>query len=585
MFLEPVPEVLNHTSILLFIQSKIQHMTFASLRNWWSDSGKLFVRRVTASNFFSGLLLVMSSWGLYFAYLWPQMLYYDETGVQAGWIGVWGDWAAHIIYAAVFAFRPVEMWLSPHPLHINSPFTYPFLADALSGVLMRFGVDMIDAFVYPSLFTSLFFLGVIYGFYYYFTHKGSAAFVALTLFLLNGGMGFWWFLKDFAMNPSVEMLAYPPLEYTHLKDQPIEWISIVTSEMIPQRSFLLGLPIVVLVVLRLYTWFTQRFHTVKWQHLAALGLLSGTLIFVHAHSFIVLFLICAVLGILSLKNWKSWAVYGFFTGLIAVPIFLWLHAENAGGFLSFLPGWLANPKEKDVNLLYFWWLNYGVFLPTALFGTIRYRLYKNPLVMIGWFLFILANLVKFQPWPWDNTKIFTWSHLFLVLPVLEVLHDLWKRTVALKVVVVGLFLILTLSSWLDVWRFTRVDRNSYQMWSYDDLMIAEAFNSLAEPGDRVLTGQNHNSWVAAHTEGQVLLGFPGWLWTYGVTDPELSDDIYRMFAGGTEAEELLRKYDVRYVVIGGPERVDMRANELYFSNRFRLVLQNGEYNVYQTDFR
>lgn len=560
-------------------------MSFFSIRTWWESSGKRFSQRLVRSNFFSGALLVLSSWGLYFAYLWPQMLYYDENGVQAGWIGVWGDWAAHIIYAGVFAFRPVEQWLSPHPLHINSPFTYPFLADAISGVLMRFGMDMITAFVYPSLFTSLFFLLVTYGFYYFFVKKGSAAFVALALFLLNGGVGFWWFLQDFLSDPSLEKLAYPPLEYTHLVGQPIEWISIVTSEMIPQRSFLLGFPLVVLVVLRLYTWYQARFSGVKWQHLAGLGLFSGTLIFIHAHSFIVLFLICAVLGLLSLRNWKEWAMYGFCTGLIAVPIFLWLHAENAGGFLSLLPGWLAHPKEKNVNLLYFWWLNYGLFLPVALYGTIRYRLYRNPLVMIGWSLFLLANIVKFQPWPWDNTKIFTWSHLFLVLPVLEVLRGLWKKGTVAMTATVLLFLVLTLSSWLDVWRFTRVDRNSYQMWSYADLEIADAFNRLAEPGDRVLTGQNHNSWVAAHTEGQVLFGFPGWLWTYGVTDPELSDDIYRMFAGGPEAEQLLRQYDVRFVVIGGPERADMRANELYFANRFRLVLQNNEYNVYQTDFR
>lgn len=553
--------------------------------NWWKQTGKQLLQQLIASNFFSGVLLVMSSWGLYFAYLWPQMLYFDESGIQAGWIGVWGDWAAHIIYAGVFAFRPVSMWLDPHPLHINSPFTYPFIADAISGVLMRWGVDVVSAFVYPSLFTSLFFLLVIYGFYYFFSKKASVAFVALSVFLLNGGVGFWWWLKDFFAEPSFEKIAYPPLEYTHLVGQPIEWISIVTSEMIPQRSFLLGFPIVVLVVLRLYSWFTRGFSKVKWQHLVGLGLLSGSLLFIHAHSFIVLFLLCAVLGLLSLKNWKQWLIYGAATGAIALPIFFWLHAENAGGFFSLLPGWLANPKEKNVNLIYFWWLNYGLFLPVALYGTIRHRWYKNPLVMMGWLLFIMANIVKFQPWPWDNTKIFTWAHLFLVLPVMSVLQDLWKKHVVIKVAVIFLFFVLTFSSWLDVWRFTRVDKNSYQMWSYYDLEIADAFNQLAEPGDRVLTGQNHNSWVAAHTEGQVLFGFPGWLWTYGVTDPELSNDLYTMFAGGPEAETLLRKYDVRFIVIGGPERIDMRANETYFSQRFPLVAKNNEYNVYQTDFR
>jgi len=560
-------------------------MSFFELSKWWNISRKKLLQQLITSNFFSGALLVLSSWGLYFAYLWPQMLYFDENGIQAGWIGVWGDWAAHIIYAGVFAFRPISLWLDPHPLHINSPFTYPFVADALSGILMRWGVDVISAFVYPSLFTSLFFLLVIYGFYYFFTKRGSTAFVALTLFLLNGGVGFWWWLKDLFVEPSLEKIAYPPLEYTHLVGQPIEWISIVTSEMIPQRSFLLGFPIVVLVVLRLYSWFRQGFSHVKWQHVALLGVLSGSLLFIHAHSFIVLFLLCGVLGLLSLKNWKQWLIYGVTTGVVALPIFFWLHAENAGSFFSILLGWLANPREKNVNLLYFWWLNYGIFLPMALYGTIRHRWYKNPLVMMGWGLFILANIVKFQPWPWDNTKIFTWAHLFLVLPILSVLQAFWKKNRGLKVVVVMLFLVLTLSSWLDVWRFTRVDKNSYQMWSYYDLEIADAFNQLSEPGDRVLTGQNHNSWVAAHTEGQVLFGFPGWLWTYGVTDPELSNDLYTMFAGGPEAETLLRQYDVRFVVIGGPERVDMKANEAYFSQRFPLVAKNNEYNVYQTDFR
>jgi len=91
--------------------------TFLQLAPW---------RGWLASNYVSGLLVVFASWGMFFTYLWPQILFFNEKGLQAGWVGVWGDWAAHITYANLFALRPPSMWLTPHPIHLNSDFTSLF---------------------------------------------------------------------------------------------------------------------------------------------------------------------------------------------------------------------------------------------------------------------------------------------------------------------------------------------------------------------------------------------------------------------------------------------------------------------------
>jgi len=534
-----------------------------------------------SSRFFSGFLVVLISWGMYFAYVWPQMLYFDERGLQAGWVGVWGDWAAHITYANVFALRPLSMWLSPHPIHVNSPFTYPFLADAISGLLMRFGWNVVDAMIIPSIITSLVFLLVIYAFYFSLLKKASRAFIALSLFLLNGGLGWYWFVKDVIANPTWETFYYPPQEYTHLSKQYVEWISIVTSEMIPQRAFLFGFPFTVLIVWQLYHWWQKNFTGVPWWRIIGLGLLSGTLFFVHAHSFMALFIICAVLSVSKWKQWQSWLGYGLATAAVALPIAWLLHRGHMGSFFSWLPGWFANPKEHGINFFYFWWVNYGLFLPLAILGTWKAKLYRHPLVVSGWLLFALVNLIQFQPHVWDNTKMLTWAHFFLVIPVWYFLAFVWAGKWWRKILVIILFLVVTFSAWLDIWHFTRADKNSYQMWSREDFQLAASLNAASQPGDHVLTGQNHNSWVVSHTHAQTLLGFPGWLWTYGVTDPQLAADINTMFRGGPNAIPLLQKYDIRLVIIGGPERADMKANEAWFAETFPLEFQGSEYNIYR----
>ena len=551
---------------------------------WWHQRIKQFQghSRWLTSNFLSGFLVVLVSWGMYFTFLWPQMLFFDEKGLQAGWVGVWGDWAAHITYANVFALRPIGMWLATHPIHINSPFTYPFVVDALSGFLLRSGMNLVDALIVPSILITLFFLFMVYAFYYQVLKRASAAVIAVSLFLLNGGWGVYWLVKDWLSQPSFDTLLYPRLEATHLTQYSIEWISIITSEMIPQRAFLLGFPLALLIVWRLYLWWQREFRDISWVEILGLGIGSGALFLVHTHSFIALFMIAGVLSLSKWQHWRRWLVYALATGVVALPIAWLLHHDHVGSFFHWLPGWFANPGQYDLNWFSFWWVNYGLFLPLAAWGTWRYRLYRHPLVVSGWVIFAAINLFQFQPHAWDNTKLLTWAHLFLVIPVWYVLRSVWRQRWWGPVGAILLFSLLTVSGAVDTWRLTQVEHHTYQMWSREDFQLAAQLNALSQPGDRVLTGQNHNQWAVALTHTQTLMGYPGWIWTYGISDPQLSHDVQVMFLGGPEAARLLQQYQVRFITIGTPERSDLKANQAWFAHEFSPVINGSDYTVYET---
>jgi uncharacterized membrane protein len=82
------------------------------------------------------------------------------------------------------------------------------------------------------------------------------------------------------------------------------------------------------------------------------------------------------------------------------------------------------------------------------------------------------------------------------------------------------------------------------------------------------------------TGRKIVLGFPGWLWTYGIDYGEQEKAARKMFKGGPETESLLRFYGVDYIVVGPLERVQ-KINEKYFEANFQPVYQLGRTKIYK----
>ncbi|HCR93001.1 MAG TPA: hypothetical protein DIU47_03540 [Candidatus Pacebacteria bacterium] len=530
---------------------------------------------------------LFSTWGAYFLYLWPHILYKTGEGIVAGWIGVWADWAAHFSYASVFAYRPPSAWFLWHPLFLGKKFTYPFLADAISGMLMRLGIDRVPAFIGPSIIFTALFLATLFLFYREILKSWKQAYLAVSLFLLSGGLGFLWFLRDLFQTQSLRVVQFPPLEYTHIGDSYIEWINVVTGQLLPQRAFLLGLPVALMLLIILHRWTQKGFSKVSLARLIFFGLCSSLLLIIHVHTFIMFVMVCAVSCIFALykkkQDWKHWVMFAIAAGIPSMIIFSWLYGgEITQGFFRWYPGWLANPQAKNINFFYFWWINWGVFLPFSLFAIIKTKLYKQQFVLSGLLLFIASNLILFQPYDWDNSKILTWSYLFFCIPSAQLLAMMWRRRIIFaKVSAIVLVMVMTASGGLDLWRLLHTDKLSYLMLSSDDLSIAEQFRRISTPTDVVLTADKHNHWVTTLTGRPILLGYKGWMWTYGIHYEQRDADMVEMFRGGPLAQELLKTYAIKWVVIGPAELYDYHANEAYFAKKYPMVLKNSEYRVYK----
>lgn len=561
-------------------------------RNLQQEEGAVFEQFIQKHHsLVIGLALTLLTWGVFFLWYWPRMLYMKNGDLVTQGKYVWADWSAHLAYAAHFAWRPIGDWFESHPLFFGADFSYPFAMDALSGVLMKWGVGEAAAFVIPSILITAWLLVVLVLFYHAFLRSGLWSFIAVSLFLAGGSTLFlWYYFPELVASSSLL-----PENHEHL----IGWKNIVVSEIIPQRAFLLGMPWMLSLLLGLSRLDN---NTRSWQ-IALYGVASAFLLCIHVHSFIALSIVGAVLLAYRWKMWRPIALYALATGILSLPIFWWMYLGGVGdGFVHLQFGWMKNSGPLDHNVVFFWLMNWSVFLPLALWATVRTRLWQDPFVMSGFVIFIVCNIVVFQPWDWDNQKILTWAYLFLTIPIIKYFQDLWEqKNRAIVAIAMTITLpLLMLGGFIEIGIHTghaeeqRIDKNAplpkdmanfivreSTIFSQEEFVIARTFRDLSDPTAVVLTADRVTNWVAGLTGRNILLGYRGWMWTYGLEDGERYQDIRTMFAGGAEAERLLQQYGIDYVVIGFPEIQNYGANETYFLRRYPLVIDSPQNRVYK----
>ncbi len=530
-------------------------------------------------------------------------LFVDGGSIYVSFSNVWGDWNQHLAQTTSFAhggnFPPEQTVLSGQKI------TYPLLTNFVSALLVTGGLGLLAAMKVPGVLLIIAGFGMLTTFLRL-TAGPKAMLVGAVLFYAFGGLGFINFFADLAASgkPLGEFLRQLPHEYTlTFGDVPVANINLINpifAYVIPQRAFLFGLPLTLTILSLLYAGLKGRPR----EPFLAAGLIAILLPLVHTHSLVFLGLLTPGLALLTWRQlagprkrrfrWKYLSPWLYFVGPIlalAVPQVLWLSAGvKATDFLRPQFGWTAHGDF----LPWFWLKNLGLFLPLLLTSFFWLRGRDSLLLrftLAAGIVWVLANLLVFQPWDWDNTKFLVYWLVLSIPAVAALLVWVFERGRLGKVTAVAIFPFLILAGLADITR--TLPPNHYRALMFDEQAqrIAETVRRETAPDSVWLTGQQVNNPVASLAGRRLVLGYTGWLWSYGLDFAQRESDVRRIYEGAPEAPELLRQYGIDFVMIGPSERADegYAVNERFFHERYPVWQRfpaepgqtDGPVNVYR----
>jgi hypothetical protein len=319
-------------------------------------------------------------------------------GIFTGVLNNFGDLPFHLSVISSFAYG--NNFPPEDPTYAGVRFTYPFLTDFVSAIFVRCGANLRQSMFLENFVVALAFVGLLHRWAREMLRDKLAAVITPVLVLLNGGFG-WVLLWDQLTKKNeyglIGMLRNLPPSFTVIPETTWRWGNAISTLLIPQRGFLLGLPLAVIV-------FTQWWRSdekpgeqrngeeVKrgkgeggkgkgkkqkkrkeaeedYAHLApsnrlslspfpfplfpsgavplsvrrmiAAGAVAGLLPLVHAHSFVVVLVVGACLALLQ-QRWRDWITFFFVASLIALPQIWWSthnSAVNSSAFFGYEFGW------------------------------------------------------------------------------------------------------------------------------------------------------------------------------------------------------------------------------------------------------
>jgi hypothetical protein len=561
--------------------------------------------------------------------VFSRAMFEKPGGIYTGVLNNYGDLPFHLSVITRFAFG--QNFPPEDPTFAGARFTYPFMTDFVSAMFVRAGATLRDSLFIENYFVGVAIVGVLHRFGQKLLRNRTAAILTPVLIILNGGLGWAMLFSDVnkADGGVFQVLRHIPHSYTILPEvaDGWRWGNAVTSLLVPQRGFLLGIPLAVIVFTQ---WWTsmQGIEEVKskkvkgkkedrrdkrmgsgrsmtggagsstggsslfpfsflllpsTRQMLAGGVVAGLLPLVHAHSFIVVMGVGACLALINWSRWREWLAFFVVALVIAIPQLLWSTHGSAVSTRAFI-GWEFGWDSGTTNSFWFWFKNTGLFIPlliaALLWKTDNYLISRKLLIFFLPFTlcFIIPNMVKLAPWVWDNIKVLFYWWIASAPIVALLLARLWEGKNWHRVLAAGLFVVLTLAGALDVFAVITGQSESME-FDHDGVAFAEMIKQQTPPRATILHAPIHNTPVFL-TGRRSLMGYPGHIWTHGINFGPRENDIRKIYSGSPDAASLLSKYGVDYVVIDPQEHSAMPVNTDFFSS-YPETVKIGEYHLYK----
>lgn len=518
---------------------------------------------------------------------------YEGGGYGCGQC-TFGDLQMHLGFVTSIAeqrqFPPNYVFLDGYKMN------YPFFVDMLSSTLYLFGTPLRWAVLIPSWLIS----GLLVMGFYFLAHKitgGKAASVLATVFFFFcGGFGFSYFLEGAKADRTAFTKIFTDYYHTptNYNENNIRWANSICDMIIPQRTTMAGwfmlMPTLWLLIDALKTKSRKSY--------IALGLLAACMPMIHTHSFLALGMISAVLFFAYLFDEKkpeekkaymiNWVIFGGIVAVIAAPqLICWTFRQTSGNesFLKYQFNWVNH------NDPYFWFYlkNWGIAALFAVPAVLKADRDGKRLISGCAFIFIVAEMILFQPNEYDNNKLFFVVYMILLIVMSDWLVMMWDKLkgvpgrayLAVVVIIAG-----TLSGALTIGREYR-SGNQYQTFTEDKIEMAEYIKENT-PRDAVfLTSSYHLNPVPTLAGRSIYVGSSLYVYFHGMGDEygKRNAALKKAYEGSYDnLVSFCRENRIDYVYVGSNEKGtdDYKVNESAIS-KLEKVYSVGTETLYKVN--
>jgi hypothetical protein len=505
------------------------------------------------------------------------------------WVGqsTYGDLAMHLGF--VESLYQQGTFPPDYSIYPGQQLDYPFLVDAASASLRFFGLSLRMAVIVPSV---VMLFCVFFGFWMVadtIVHKLAPQVMAWLLFVCNGGFGFCYFFGKYSFSTIFTGYYYTPTNLT-ADGENIRWVNVICDMLIPQRTTMAGWCV---VLGAMYLLIHALRKTVAGQRayreFGLLAVVAGAMPMIHTHSFLALgvlsaaWFFCALPGAKKSGQIKAlvrgYVLYGAVCLALAAPqFFKWTMDSVSGGrMLQWNLGWIAGEQ----NWLWFYIVNCGVVFLAMWPMLFFLKGEKRGLFIGAAAIFVLANLVAFQPNLYDNNKLlYIWYMITDILvcdwlwSILETAPRRVLRTVCAAVLVF-------LGTFSGVLSQMREAVSGYQLLSGAQVEAAEFIEENTPPDSLFLTSTAHTNPVSVLTGRSIVCGSSLYLYFHGVDYTEREEQVAWMYQGGELFEQYAQELGVDYVYIGGSEYEKYAVNYDYFAENYPVIYQQDGITIFQ----
>ena len=547
--------------------------------------------KVKTTHFF--VFLLLGSFILLHLFLLSKTFLFDDAGNMRTAVAGYGDIPFHLTQITKFAFG--NAFDFQETIFSGERLRYPFLINLASGLLLKLTNSWSFAVHLPVMLLAGANIILVYLVYKTFLKKAWAAMLALPLFFLGA-----------AQSAYEWGAAYPA--------QNIVWGAPLTMSFLHQRTFFLGFFLFLLVL-----YVLLKIKDAQSKKLLALAAIAfGLLPLAHTHTFVATGAVIGLFFLISLlkknkilaKRYFAVLVLGM---LIAAPQIFYLVLEsNIPSFLQLRLGWMTQPSIGSVQypggsspaslfegfIIYatFLWTNFGILLPVALlslaaiflFPKLRFRFpYAVFFASVAIFLFLLVQLVQFQPWDFDSNKILIYSQFFVAPLIIAFFLWLAKKTKARIASYALLFVFFAGAVYPGIKdvipRLSVAQQEIPVIFDADARKLAEFVQKNIREEQVILTTSTHLNPINSLAGKPVLVGYPGWLWTRGIDYSQRENEIKNFYQNPTKQNPVLNTYNIQYILLSPFAMHDWKANKELFDKEFQAVYEGEKYTLYEID--